>query len=660
MQSRANDRERSRVANLSSFSLQRSPFIRASLLLLAAGAATLVLTGCGPRRVRADFKGYENSYAVTSNHEELLNLARLNQHDPTYFFKLAQISSTYQMQAGLTGSGSLATVSSPPATTVPIGGGTPTATYQNYSAFNFVPVSDEANAQIALTPVNAEFFYSLYLQDWRLDQLFRLTVDRIEITLPLPPDPNHPGSGPACRVEVIRNMPPPSFDAKYNYDNDGFSLASYITFLRISAVIYALQKHGLLLLRGQNVFEPVDQNSYIPNPAGPSGGTAQKPGGSTMAVAGGNPPPGANSPGNSSAVVLVETPPASSGDAAPKNPSAPAAKDFNDAWAKNDVWELVGADEKGNGGRWELGSFQVEPQFQLTDHQEATQSGYAPECAMNTGPGTQQPCNPQYGQNVAGIEQTLIADFKNKDNGMTALLGADGGEGFDLTQILEIIYNGFSVEESPTEQQSQKNLCTPGSGSKPARISAHLVMRSLISVMAAAATEQDAFDALTQKDPSLLQLSPSDQLEFAGNVEDFYSAVHLATTGQLPDPKTELPRKMAQFQSEVAKGPHFTNLVPEIEQLPVLKLNWTDAELAQAQNSEEELEQRGLALRYGDPKRRDKVEHRYLITDMESPPVMENLYWNRDMFRLINELSSQVSVDSSKFPLPAILQLPIQ
>jgi len=40
--------------------------------------------------------------------------------------------------------------------------------------------------------------------------------------------------------------------------------------------------------------------------------------------------------------------------------------------------------------------------------------------------------------------------------------------------------------------------------------------------------------------------------------------------------------------------------------------------------------------------------------------AQENQSWNRDMFRLIAELSSQVTVDISKFPLPAILQLPIQ
>ena len=115
MQSRASDRERSRVAGLFSSSFVRAPFIRVSFMLLVAGGSTVLLTGCGPRRVRADFTHYESSYAVTSNQEMLRNLARLEQHDPTYFFKLGQINSSYRMEAALTGTGGVSTVSSPPA-----------------------------------------------------------------------------------------------------------------------------------------------------------------------------------------------------------------------------------------------------------------------------------------------------------------------------------------------------------------------------------------------------------------------------------------------------------------------------------------------------------------------------------------------------------------
>ena len=113
-------------------------------------ALSLPLTGCGPKRVRADFTHYENSYAVTSNQEMLLNLARLEQHDPTYFFKLGQINSSYRMEAALTGTGDLSTVSSPPATTVPTGGGTPSFIYENDPSFSFIPVNDQTNAQLLL------------------------------------------------------------------------------------------------------------------------------------------------------------------------------------------------------------------------------------------------------------------------------------------------------------------------------------------------------------------------------------------------------------------------------------------------------------------------------------------------------------------------------
>ena len=47
----------------------------------------------------------------------------------------------------------------------------------------------------------------------------------------------------------------------------------------------------------------------------------------------------------------------------------------------------------------------------------------------------------------------------------------------------------------------------------------------------------------------------------------------------------------------------------------------------------------------------------YEIADANNPQVPENQYWNRDMFRLVNQLTAQVTVDISKFPLPGILQL---
>jgi hypothetical protein len=46
-----------------------------------------------------------------------------------------------------------------------------------------------------------------------------------------------------------------------------------------------------------------------------------------------------------------------------------------------------------------------------------------------------------------------------------------------------------------------------------------------------------------------------------------------------------------------------------------------------------------------------------LVADPRRPVAPGDEYWNRDMFRLIGDLTSEVTVDISKFPLPEILQL---
>ncbi len=561
-------------------------------IALIAIVASLGTTGCGPRRVRADYTHYENSYAVTSNHEELLNLARLDQHDPTYFFKLGQISSSYRMEAALTATGNVTQVNNPPATAIPTGGGTPNFIYENDPSFTLIPVNDETNANILLKPVDSTVFYSLYLQGWRLDQLIRLTVSRIELTIPTPN---------GCKVEVLRNQPPPALDAKSNYAGDGFTIASYITFLRVSAVIYALQKEGLLLLRGTGTFEPLDRASYIPNNK-----------------------------------VSIDK------SADDKTSAAPLAKDFNEAAAKNNSWELQGPDSKTYmGDRWVLGADTIVPQFQLTTHgvQTATAAPYAREVDKDG--------HPVFGQNVKTIADKLVGDFKQPNNGMEELLGATGEEGPDLKEILEIIYNGFAIQESSASQESENKLCSTVTGRN--RIEAHLVMRSLIGLMAAAAQEQQGFDALEQNDPSYPQdLDLKDNL--SNFISEFFGATHLATT--------DTPPTAAEAMAEgslVKPQAGFTSLVPKIEQLPILKLTAREGEEPLSLSKELELGKLGLNVKY---RGRD-----YYIADSESsgekgfPFVSDNQYWNRDMFRLINELSSQVSVDISKFPLPEVLQL---
>ncbi len=795
------DRERSRVANLFS-----SPLIRISMMMLVVGA-TLLLAGCGPRRVRIDYSNYENSYAVTSNHEELLNLARLQKHDPTYFFKLGQISSSYRMEASLASTGQASAVTTTPAgALVPNGGGSPGLIYENDPSFTLIPVNDDTNASIMLKPIDSTVFYSLYLQGWRLDQLFRLTVSRIEFTVP---------TQSGCEVKVIRNLPPPWYDANSNYANDGFTLASYAEFLRVSAVIYALQRHGLLLLRDINSFDPVDQDSFIPN----STGSGKKPDNSdtgalaaVMAQA-----KAANTP--VSVTVTVSQP--SGGDAAPKNASAPAAKDLSDAAAKNESWQLQGADSSYNGGKWVLTSNSIQPEFVLTSHEQLNactqlqaceqveacdkgQTGLAcqlvkacepdkpgeqdPECEpvkvcrqllQSSGPGLtglinncaqeqtceradayekaktdkqvdtkeqvqacqqkladqqgqisqqelagqlalqqaqscgqvdkcekehagqpDQTCNPVracslkkaekgtayasepslYGQNVLDAERMLLEDFSNPSNGMTELLGPKDpttGElqpGPDLTEILEVLYNGFSIQESSADQEAEKDLCSGGSKNNTPtnHLTARLVMRSLIGLMAAAADEQQSFDALEKNDPIL----PTETHDL---VTDFYRSVYQATNPGHNEPiPDQILQRLALFPKPATEL-RFSDFAPSIEQLPMLKMTARKGDPPLSLRQAVQLSSLGLKVSYrnsdffiDDP----EPDHPSGASNSNQPSastqpsgdneasdsnkfpfVPDNQYWNRDMFRLINELSSQVSVDISKFPLPEVLQL---
>jgi len=65
-----------------------------------------------------------------------------------------------------------------------------------------------------------------------------------------------------------------------DYLRDPDTLSSYVTFLRISAVVYWLQKHGHLLLRGTDALIPYGSNSGLDETNSPKAqdvvGAAQK------------------------------------------------------------------------------------------------------------------------------------------------------------------------------------------------------------------------------------------------------------------------------------------------------------------------------------------------------------------------------------------------
>jgi hypothetical protein len=489
------------------------------LLVLPALLVLLGASGCAIHRVHADYIGFEKAYADTSNRELLLNLARLQNHDPTYFFKMGQITSSYRMAASVSTQGSYSTQSTIAKVANGVGTVTPGVSYESDPLFQFIPVSDETNAQLLLKSIPPETFYILYQQGWRVDQLLRVMVDRIEVTAP-------DGKG-GCQVTAYRNAPPAVRPGTATPLDPG-QLSSYASFLRIAAIAYALQKHGDLMLRAFTTFVPLDSNAL-------TAGSSVGPGGAK-------------------------------GDDVDSRISTISATDIEKAAEKNLSYETLNK-------KILIGQRVVTSKFFLLPPDSSNSST-------------------QYEPDSVRIKEVVKTDAL-----VSELYGTDALNGF-----IAALHNGLTIEGDPTPDQTE-NPCPKG----VAQARTHLIMRSLIGVMAAGAQEQTNFDRLNNSQTMVQPLSE-------GN-----------------DP----PKS---FESEI----------PEIERLPVLRINWKsegETSLAHPTQPLTELNYRGTE---------------YLIADSKEAAVAENDYWNRDVFRLIGALTAQVTVDISKFPIANILQLNTQ
>jgi len=221
-----------KISSYSSY-FRTAPLLFPSLLVCA-----LLLSGCGAARYRADYNGFNAAYADSSNHQMLLNLARLDQHDPTYFLQFGQISVQYQVTSSVNAvvNETVPSNAAPDQFRSPLATGTGTigAGASTTPSFTFIPVSDDKVAQQLLLPVPPDVIYTLFQQGAPVDQLLRLMVERFEIQLP------------GEKGMMTYSNTPGRCDPR-----------SYATFLKICAIAREFQLDGHLKLEATEQFVPL-------------------------------------------------------------------------------------------------------------------------------------------------------------------------------------------------------------------------------------------------------------------------------------------------------------------------------------------------------------------------------------------------------------------
>ncbi len=289
---------------------------------------------------------------------------------------------------------------------------------------------------------------------------------------------------------------------------------------------------------------------------------------------------------------------------------------------KNQVWEL----QKDN--KWHLGQKILVPRFQLIS--TVPETGSAPEKT--------------YGDNVAAIENLLRNEAFRDDPSLSVLENAP-----ELTDILEVLYSGFAIGGSSTDQSTARGPC-PAAGS--GGVSSHLVMRSLIGLMAAAGQEQAFFDEVAKDQSGRGPAVAVDKDDLVQNIHvGLLKAQNLTSAS---DKQAYLALLAGEAKQASSSGIFFHDVVPSIENIPVLRLTWSaDTQPPKAHRTDPR--EIGMGLNYKG--REFEIADSDFAHVDESKYARENESWNRDMFRLICQLSSQVTVDISKFPLPEILQL---
>lgn len=332
-------------------------FLPAAACILGAAAFSALLCGCGSTAFKEDFKGYNSAYAEMLNDQMLLNLARLDNGHPAQFLAIGAITSRYTFNtsatAGVnpnhtdtttgvltTGTGggllpgflratgrTLTTLSS----MVVGASGSVTTGESNQPEFQWIPLNNETVTRQILEPVNPGVFYTLYQQGFPIDQLLRVTVERIEITLP---------NG---QYLVLSNSP-----TRSSYIKSHNEWESFARFLRVCGMLRVLQRHGLLSVESVPDYVPMIGVEFTKAQKGaaPSGG------------------PGGGAKGPKTADEEAADPPAElpgdhASNAKPDHDFEPTPEQV--LTAEKDGYSLRKLSE----GVWQLGKYQDVPTFKL-------------------------------------------------------------------------------------------------------------------------------------------------------------------------------------------------------------------------------------------------------------------------------------------------------
>ena len=206
----------------SPMNLQRTAVVRVVATILALSG--LLMTGCAPITYRAAFNDYSEVYADSQNHQMLLNLARLSQHSPPYFFQSGNIQANYTFSGSFVAQ---AQQSQGADHVKPYGwlwnelGFQGTRTTQ--PTFNFVPLVGGDFAAHLITPIRPDVFYAFFQAGYPVDILLRSLVQQVHFT--------------AGANSIFLNNTP-------TVDN----ITNYARFLCLCGMLRDLQDRGYLLL----------------------------------------------------------------------------------------------------------------------------------------------------------------------------------------------------------------------------------------------------------------------------------------------------------------------------------------------------------------------------------------------------------------------------